>query len=107
MVESDATSIKIGHALGARNEMKTIADELRGLAEARSISTPAMDRLYTYLDPSTEPVPAGSSEIPVNWNALWIALGALALLAASLSLILCYEASHDEGHFGFLVARKT
>ena len=89
MVEGDATSIKIGHALGARNEMKTIADEMRGLAEATSISTPAMDRLYPYLDPSTEPVPAGSSEIPVNWNALWIALGVFAALAASLSLVLC------------------
>jgi len=88
MVESDTTSIKIGHALGARNEMKTIADELRRLAGTTSISTPAMDRLYPYLDPSTEPVSAGSSEIPVNWNALWIVFGALALLAASLSLVL-------------------
>ena len=88
MVKSDTTSIKIGHALGARNEMKTIADELGGLAETAAISTPAMDRLYQYLDPSTEPVPAGSSEIPVNWNALWMALGVLAALAASLWLVL-------------------
>ncbi len=88
MVESDTTSIKIGHALGARNEMKTIADELRGLAETASISTPDMDRLYQYLDPGTEPVPDGSAEIPVNWNALWIALGVLAVLAASLWLVL-------------------
>jgi len=82
MVESDTTSIKIGHALGARNEMKTIADELRGLAGTTSISTPATDRLYQYLDANAEPVPAGSSEIPVNWNALWIALGVFAALAA-------------------------
>jgi hypothetical protein len=88
MVESDTTSIKIGHALGARNEMKTLADELRGLADTASISTPAMDRLYPYLDPSAEPVPAGSSEIPVNWNALWITLAAFAVLAAWLSLVL-------------------
>jgi hypothetical protein len=69
--------------------MKTIADEIRGLAEATSISTPAMDRLYQYLDPSTEPVPAGSSEIPVNRNALWIAFGVIAASAASLSLVVC------------------
>ena len=88
MVESDTTSIKIGHALGARNEMKAIADELRGLAGTTSISTPAMDRLYPYLDPSAEPVPAGSAEIPVNWNAGCIALGVFAVLAASLWLVL-------------------
>jgi hypothetical protein len=68
--------------------MKTIADEFRGLAETASISTPDMDRLYQYLDPGTEPVPDGSAEIPVNWNALWIALGVLAVLAASLWLVL-------------------
>jgi 2-dehydropantoate 2-reductase len=87
-VESDTTSIKIGHARGARNETKTIAEEIRALAERTSVSTPAMERLYEYLDPSAEPVADGSSEISVNWNAVWIALGVLALLAALSSLAL-------------------
>ena len=55
----------------------------------QDVSTPATDRLYQYLDANAEPIPAGSSEIPVNWNALWIALGVFAALAASLSLLLC------------------
>ncbi len=50
MIERDTASIKIGHALGARQEMKTIADEFRSLARKTSVSTPAMERLYRYLD---------------------------------------------------------
>jgi 2-dehydropantoate 2-reductase len=50
MIESDTASIKIGHALGARDEMKTIADELRSLARKTSVPTPAMERLCRYLD---------------------------------------------------------
>ncbi len=87
MVESDATSIKLGHAHGARNEMKAIADEFRRLAGTTSISTPAMDRLYQYLDPSAQPVPDGSSEIPIDWSAVWIALGVFAGLVV-LSAVL-------------------
>jgi len=58
MIESDTARIKIGHALAARAEMKTIADEFRLLAERVSVSTPAMDRLYRYLD---APAPPGST----------------------------------------------
>ncbi len=45
MVESDTTAIKMGHAQGARKEMKLIADEFRALAKETSVPTPAMDRL--------------------------------------------------------------
>lgn len=69
MVESDATHIKIGHAIGARSEMKTIADELRALAAGTSIPTPAMDRLYQYIGGSAEPIPDGSAELPLRWGA--------------------------------------
>jgi len=85
-VESGTTRIKIGHALGARREMKTLADELRALAERTSTPTPAADRLYGYLEPDAEPAADGSSAIPINRNAAWLALGASALAAALLWL---------------------
>ena len=68
MVRSDTTAIKIGHARGARDEMKLIADEFRSLAGKTSVPVPAMDRLYQYLDPTMEPVVDGSSDIPTNWG---------------------------------------
>ena len=66
MVESDTTSIKIGHALGARNEMKTIADEFRALVRKAGVRTPSIDILYRYLDRETEPAADGNSDIPVT-----------------------------------------
>jgi 2-dehydropantoate 2-reductase len=88
MVESDTTSIKIGHALGARDEMKTLADEFHELIRRAGVRTPSVDILNRHLDPQAEPVPDGSSEIPVSWNGVWVALGVFAALAASLSLML-------------------
>ncbi len=87
-VESDTMRIKIGHAVGARNEMKTIADEFRALAERTSVPTPAMDRLYRCLDSSQQDLADGSAEIPVNWNAVWIALGIVAFLVVVFFLVL-------------------
>ena len=45
-----AWSIKIGHAMAARNEMRTIADEFRELARRSGVATPAIDQLRSYLD---------------------------------------------------------
>jgi hypothetical protein len=67
MIESDTASIKLGHAFGAREEMKTIADEFRVLAEQTSIPTPAMDRLYRHLDPTVEPISEGSADLSLWW----------------------------------------
>lgn len=69
-VGSDAAAVKIGHALGARAEWQVIADELRELTAKAGLPTPAMDRLYRYLDPAAEPVPDGSAEIPLGWGLL-------------------------------------
>ncbi len=88
MVESDTTSIKIGHALAARNEMRTLADEFRELIQKADVRTPSIDILNRYVDPQVEPIPDGSSEISINWNGVWLALGAIAALAALLSLVL-------------------
>ncbi len=87
-VQSETTSIKIGHALAAREEVKTIAEEIGALAESTLVSTPAIKRLNQHLDADETPVADGSSEIPVDRGAAWIALGALALLVALLLLVL-------------------
>jgi len=69
MLKDPTTDIKIGHALGARNEMKTLADEFRELIRESGVPTPTIDILNRHLDPQTEPLPDGSSKIPVNWNS--------------------------------------
>ena len=86
MFESDTMSIKIGHALGARDEMKTIADEFRALAAATSISTPAMDRLDIYLDPAARPIADGSANLSVKWGGVWALGVAVAIVLALISI---------------------
>jgi len=88
IVESDTTSIKIGHAIGARNEMKTIADEFRALMQIANVPTPSIEILNRNLDAQTEPVPDGSSEIPISWNSVWIALSICAVFVALLWVLL-------------------
>jgi 2-dehydropantoate 2-reductase len=88
MITSDAAAIKVGHALDARTEMERLADEFRALAQKTSVQTPAMDRLYTYLNPSVEPIADGSAEIPVKWSGVWMALTVPTVLALLLLLVL-------------------
>lgn len=68
---SNSAVIKVGHAERARDEMKTITEEFRKLTEEASISTPALDQLRTYMDPSTEPLADGSAELSLNWSSVW------------------------------------
>lgn len=50
MVDAKEAEITMaGHVKVARDEMKQLADELRTLARATSVPTPAMDRLYSYI----------------------------------------------------------
>jgi hypothetical protein len=65
--------------------MKHIADEFRALTRKTSVPTPALDRLYMYIDPATPPVPEGSAEIPLNWRSVWIGLGGLAAMVLALT----------------------
>jgi 2-dehydropantoate 2-reductase len=88
MVASDATTIKIGHALDARKEMKRLADEFRALTQKTSVPTPAMDHLYTYLEPSVEPIADGSAGMPLRWSGVWMALAVPIGLALLLLLVL-------------------
>ncbi|NIQ75442.1 MAG: hypothetical protein GWN67_12505 [Phycisphaerae bacterium] len=59
-----------GHANAARDEMKQIADEFRALARTTSVPTPAMDRLYTYIDPAVPPLSEGSAQISPSWRSV-------------------------------------
>ncbi len=68
----------VRHANAARDEVKQLADEFRVLVRQTSVPTPAMDRLYAYLDPETPLMPEGSAEIPLDWRGVWLAAGALA-----------------------------
>jgi 2-dehydropantoate 2-reductase len=55
-----AETVLVGHANAARDEMKHLADEFRELARKTSVSTPALDRLYTYIDPAAPSVAESS-----------------------------------------------
>lgn len=61
-LESDTWSVKVGHALQARDEWKTLAAELRELAERAGIRTPSLEMLSRHLDPRIAPVPDESSQ---------------------------------------------
>ncbi len=71
-----------GHANAARDEMKVLADEFRALSLSTTVPTPAMERLYEYLDLTAPPILQGSADIPMDWRGVWMALGFLAGLVA-------------------------
>ena len=58
------------HAGAARDEMKHIASEFQALARTTSVPTPALDRLFTYLDPAVPPLPEGSARISPSWRGV-------------------------------------
>jgi 2-dehydropantoate 2-reductase len=72
------------HANAARDEMKQLADEFRAIARLTLLPTPAIDRLYTYIDPEKPAVPEGSASIPLDWRSAQAAMIVLAGLGAGL-----------------------
>lgn len=60
-LENKTARIKLGHAVEARDEMKTLADEFRKLIRKAGIDTPSIDTLYRYLNEESEPVPDSDS----------------------------------------------
>ncbi len=62
------------HVNDARDEMKQLADEFWALARATAVPTPAIDRLYQYVDPNTPTVPEGSAAIPLDYRGVWAAI---------------------------------
>ncbi|MFL7807606.1 MAG: ketopantoate reductase family protein [Anaerolineae bacterium] len=69
------------HARSARDEIRHLADEFLALARTTSVPTPAIERLYPYLDPKMPLMPEGSAEIPLHWEGLWVAVAALIAVA--------------------------
>jgi len=76
------------HARSARDEVTHLTDEFLALARTTSVPTPAIERLYPYLDPETPLMPEGRAEIPLRWDGLWIAVAALVAGAILVGLLL-------------------
>jgi len=70
----------IKHAQAARSEVDHLIEEFMTLARTTSVPTPTIDHLLRYYEPDAPPVPDGSHQIPLRWDGLLAALGALALL---------------------------
>ncbi len=79
-LNSEAAEVALaGHARAAPDEMRHMTAEFMALARSSATPTPALTRLYAYLDPGVSAIPEGSAEIPLDWSApLWMALTALA-----------------------------
>lgn len=87
VLDSQAAEISIaGHANAAPDEMWHLAQEFRWLVRTSGVSTPALDRLYTFLDPDVCPVPVGSATIGMDWRGIAVGLGALAGTFAGVAL---------------------
>jgi 2-dehydropantoate 2-reductase len=69
------------HANAARAEIAYLAHRLEALAARTTVSTPARDRLFRYLDPEMPPLAEGSAEMPLHWRGTLLAAGGLAGLA--------------------------
>jgi len=76
-----ANLVMAQHANAARDEMKFLADEFRCLVVQSGLATPAIDRLYAYIDPSMPPLTQGSAKIPMNTRSLWAGAAILSALA--------------------------
>ena len=85
--KSDKMADLIGHAHAARYEMKQIASEFKALARIASVPTPAMDRLFMYIDPDIQPVADGSNCISMKWHGMGIVLSALVILIVVLIML--------------------
>ncbi len=75
-----------GHAKAARDEMTWLADEFQALVLSAGCDTPAIDRLYRYLDLTVPPLPRGTAQMAMEWRGVWIMLGCLASLLALFEL---------------------
>ena len=88
LVREEMQVAMVGHANAARDEVQHLADEFVALARTTAVPTPAIDRLYPYLDPDTPLMPDGSAEIPLKWGGVLVGLGALtAALAGGAILV--------------------
>ena len=77
----------VKHAEAARSEVLHLIDEFMALARTTPVPTPSIDRLLCYCEPGAPQVPDGSSEIPLRWGGMLVALGALITLVAGGAIL--------------------
>lgn len=75
------------HAGAARDEIKHLADEFLALVKLTTAPTPAIHRLYSYLDPAAPLMPEGSAEIPLDWRAVQTGLAVAGGVLACAALL--------------------
>jgi 2-dehydropantoate 2-reductase len=73
----------VRHAEVIRDEVRQLTDEFMALARKTSLPTPAIDRLYSHIDPQTPTVPEGQAQIPMRWDRLLLGVGGLVVLLLS------------------------
>jgi 2-dehydropantoate 2-reductase len=57
------------HARAAGDEMRTLAAELRSLVTQSGVATPNLDRLESFLNPTTPSLLEGSQALSLNWTS--------------------------------------
>jgi len=88
LITLDAMEVAlVGHANVARDEIQHLTDEFLALTRNTSVPTPAIDKLYPYLDPNTPLMPEGSRQIPLKWGGLLVGLCVLTVVLMGLIFI--------------------
>jgi 2-dehydropantoate 2-reductase len=78
----------VEHGSAAQDEIKHLTDEFMALKRQTSVPTPAMDHLYIYFDPDSQPMPEGSTLIPMDWHFLWWVGGTLVVVVTMIGLLI-------------------
>jgi 2-dehydropantoate 2-reductase len=73
----------VRHAVMARDEMEHLAGEFHFLARVVGASTPSIDYLAAFINPDNPPMPAGKSDLGLEWGSVWRGLTFLAVLAVA------------------------
>ena len=77
MLQKEIYQYALAHAPHMRPELQRLAADFQALRRAKSVPTPSMDRLCSLVDPSTPPIPEGSTTIPLDWRSVWAGLAVL------------------------------
>jgi 2-dehydropantoate 2-reductase len=83
----------VGHARAARDELIYLADEFLTLAAESSVPIPSILRLVPYMRQDLTPVPAGSAEIPLDWQGVYrgvLVLGTAAVAVSAARLLISH-----------------
>jgi 2-dehydropantoate 2-reductase len=79
LLDTHAAEIAMArHARAGRDEMQTLAAEVRTLVKQSGVPSPNLDRLSVYLDAATPPMPEGSHDLRLNWTSI---VGGVVMLA--------------------------